>query len=398
MGAGYRIRAVVVGPGYIGPVHADALRRNGVQVVGLVGSGSERGLARADALGIPAFASLADALASGPVDCVHIATPNYLHAPLVREAIAAGKHVVCEKPLAMDAAEGEELLRLAEAAGIVHAVNFNFRFYALTRQARALVGAGDLGPVRLIHGGYLQDWLLLPTDWNWRLDPALGGDLRAVADIGSHWLDLAGFLTGQRPAAVCADLATTVPVRRKPARAVDTFANKGAAAPAGEAGEEVAIRTEDYAGVLIRFDGGAHGVMTVSQVSPGRKNRLAFEIDGEWSSLAWNSERIEELWMGHRDRPNELLQRDPALLEPDARAVSEAPGGHAEGYVETHRALFAAVYRAIAEGGPPAEPDYPTFADGLSSLRLGEAIARSARENRWIEVDSLPVPGGPADA
>lgn len=399
MGTGYRMRAVVVGPGYIGPVHADALRRNGVQVAGLVGSGSERGIARADALGIPAFASLTDALASGPVDCVHVATPNYLHAPLVREAIAAGKHVVCEKPLAMDAAEGGELLRLAEAAGVVHAVNFNFRFYALTRQARALVRAGDLGPVRLIHGGYLQDWLLLPTDWNWRLDPALGGDLRAVADIGSHWLDLAGFVTGQQPAAVCADLATTVPIRRKPARAVDTFSNKDtAASPGAGAGEEIAIRTEDYASVLIRFDGGARGVMTVSQVSPGRKNRLSFEIDGEWSSLSWNSERIEELWIGHRDRPNELLQRDPALLEPEARAVSEAPGGHAEGYVETHRALFAAVYRAIAAGGPPPEPDYPTFADGLRSLRLGEAIARSAREQRWIDVAPLPAGEGRADA
>jgi predicted dehydrogenase len=378
----------VAGPGYIGPVHADALRRNGVLVVGLVGSGSERGLARAAALNIPAFASLTDALASGPVDCVHIATPHYLHGPLVREAIAAGKHVVCEKPLAMDAAEGTELLALADAAGIVHAVNYNFRFYTLARQARAVVAAGDLGPVRLVHGGYLQDWLLLPTDWNWRLDPALGGNLRAVADIGSHWLDLVGFITGQWPVAVCADLATTVPIRRKPTRPVDTFANKHAGSAHGE-GEEVAIRTEDYASVLLRFGDGARGAMTVSQVSPGRKNRLSFEIDGEWSSLAWNSERVEELWMGHRDRPNELLQRDPALLEPEARAVSEAPGGHSEGYVETHRALFAAVYREIAAGGPTAQPDFPTFADGVRSLRFGEAIVRSAREGRWVEVDDV---------
>jgi predicted dehydrogenase len=192
----YRVRAIVVGPGYIGPVHVDALRRNGVDVVGLVGSGSDAGLTRAELLGVTAYASLTDALAAGPVDCVHIATPNYLHAPLAREAIEAGKHVVCEKPLAMDAAEGEELLALAEAAGVVHAVNFNFRFYALPRQAKAMVEAGELGPVSLIHGGYLQDWLLLPTDWNWRLDPDLGGGLRAVADIGSHWLDLMGFVTG----------------------------------------------------------------------------------------------------------------------------------------------------------------------------------------------------------
>ena len=377
------LRAVVVGPGYIGPVHADALRRNGVAVVGLVGSGSAAGQARAVALGIPYFADLAAALAAGPVDCVHVATPNALHAPLVRQALAAGKHVLCEKPLAMDAAEGAELLRLAEAAGVVHAVNFNFRFYTLTRQMRAMVDAGAIGPVRLVHGGYLQDWLLFPSDWNWRLDPKEGGALRAVADIGSHWLDLAGFVTGRQPTALCADLATVVPVHQRPTVAVETFAGKSLRP---DEYVEEAIRTEDYGSVLLRFGDDAHGVMTVSQVSAGRKNRLMLEISGATGTLAWNSERVEELWVGWRDRPNETLLRDPALLAPEARAVATAPGGHAEGYVETHRALFAAVYRSIAAGGPPANPDYPTFADGLRSLRLGEAIAASAREGRWVEV------------
>ena len=377
------LRAVVVGPGYIGPVHADALRRNGVAVVGLVGSGSAAGQARAVALGIPYFADLAAALAAGPVDCVHVATPNALHAPLVRQALAAGKHVVCEKPLAMDAAEGAELLRLAEAAGVVHAVNFNFRFYTLTRQMRAMVDAGAIGPVRLVHGGYLQDWLLFPSDWNWRLDPKEGGALRAVADIGSHWLDLAGFVTGRQPTALCADLATVVPVHQRPTVAVETFAGKGLRP---DEYVEEAIRTEDYGSVLLRFGDDAHGVMTVSQVSAGRKNRLMLEISGATGTLAWNSERVEELWVGWRDRPNETLLRDPALLAPEARAVATAPGGHAEGYVESHRALFAAVYRAIAAGGPPAQPDYPTFADGVRSLRLGEAIAASAREGRWVDV------------
>ncbi len=379
-----KLRAVVVGPGYIGPVHIDALRRNGVEVTGLVGSGSGRGIETAEELGIPAFATLTDALSSGPVDCVHIATPNYLHAPLALEAIEAGKHVVCEKPLAMTAAEGEELLRVAKDAGVVHAVNFNFRFYAMPRQARAMIRNGEIGPVRLIHGGYLQDWLLRPDDWNWRLDPALGGSLRAVADIGSHWMDLMGFVTGQHPVAVCADMATTVPVRQRPVQAAATFGGGGGAA--GER-EPIDIHTEDYASVLVRFSGGARGVFTVSQVSGGRKNSLRFEIDGEESAIAWDSERGEELWLGRRGAPSGILPRDLALLDPEARAVTTAPPGHAEGYVETHRALFAAVYRAIASGEPPEQPDYPTFADGLRSLRLCEAVARSAGDGEWVETE-----------
>jgi predicted dehydrogenase len=384
-----RPRAIVIGPGFIGSVHADALRRNGVEVAAFVGSGSEVGRQRAGEFGCGFFPSLAEALAAGEVDCVHIATPNHLHAPLAAEAIAAGKHVVCEKPLAMDAAEGEALLRQAERAGIVHAVNFNFRFYTLVRQMREMVAGGDLGPVYLIHGGYLQDWLLYETDWNWRLDPALGGNLRAVADIGSHWLDLAGFITGQKPAALCADLGTFVPVRQRPTRPVETFSGKELQP---DDYEPVAMATEDYASVLLEFDGGAKGAMTVSQVSAGRKNRLEIEISGAESSLAWTSERIEELWIGHRNRANELLLRDPPVLGLDARAVNTAPGGHAEGYIETHRALFRAVYAAIAAGGPAAEPEYPTFADGVRSLRLGDVIATSSRERRWVNLDLVIAP------
>ena len=374
-------RAVVVGPGYIGAVHADALQRIGVEVAGFVGTGTDAGRRRAESFHVPFFTSLAEALASGPVDCVHITTPNHLHAPLAREAIVAGKHVVCEKPLAIDAVEGEALLRLASHAGIVHAVNFNFRFYTLVRQMREAVRSGSLGPLYLIHGGYLQDWLLFETDWNWRLDQALGGSLRAIADIGSHWLDLVGFVTGQQPGSLCADLATFVPVRRRPTRPVETFAGKSSSP---DEYEPVSITTEDYGSVLIHFDGGARGAMTVSQVSAGRKNRLELEISGAEAAVSWTSERVEELWIGHRNQANQLLLRDPPVLSPDARAVSTAPGGHAEGYIETHRALFREVYAAIADGRPPAEPQYPTFADGVRSLRLGDAIAASAREQRWV--------------
>ncbi len=379
-----RLRAVVVGPGFIGMVHADALRRNGVEVAAFVGSGADTGRQRAEEFGTAYYPSLAEALAGERCDAVHIATPNHLHAPLALEAIAARKHVICEKPLAMDVAEGETLLRRAADAGIVHAVNFNFRFYTLVREMREAVRSGRLGEVYLIHGGYLQDWLLFASDWNWRLDPGLGGSLRAVADIGSHWLDLARFVTGQQPAALCADLATFLPVRQRPARPVETFSGK---ALAPDEYEPVDMATDDYASVLLTFDGGARGAMTVSQVSAGRKNRLELEVSGAESAMAWTSERVEELWIGHRNRANELLLRDPPALSAAAREVSTAPGGHAEGYIETHRALFRQVSAGIAAGGPPAEPDYPTFGDGVRSLRLGDAIARSAAERRWVEPD-----------
>ncbi len=361
--------------------HADALRRNGVEVVAFVGSGSDAGRARAGEFGVQFYPNLGDALRQESFDVVHITTPNHLHASLAREAMLAGKHVVCDKPLAMNAEEGAALLGVARETGVVHAVNFNFRFYTLVRQMRQLVRDGALGPLYLIHGGYLQDWLLFDTDWNWRLDPSLGGILRAVADIGSHWLDLAWFITGQRPEALVADLNTFVPVRQRPTRPVETFSGKELRP---DEYEPVAISTEDYGAVLIRFDGGARGTMRVSQVSAGRKNRLELEVSGATSSLAWTSERVEELWIGHRNRANELLLRDPPALGADARLVNTAPGGHAEGYIETHRGLFRAVYADIAKGGPSPEPDYPTCADGLRSLLLGEAILHSARQERWV--------------
>ena len=386
-----RVRAAVVGTGFIGPVHADALRRNGIDVVAFVGSGSAAGQERAAALGLPVYGSLGELFASAEVDCVHITTPNHLHAPMVKETLAAGKHVVCEKPLAMALIEGAELLRLAEEAGVVHAVNFNIRFYPLCHQARVMVQTGELGPLYLIHGRYLQDWLLQETDWNWRLDPALGGDMRAVSDIGSHWLDLMGFITGQRVTSVCADFATVIPVRKRPTVSLATFSGKELRP---DEYEERPIQTEDYASILLRFDGGARGVLTVSQVSAGRKNHLAFELNGARSSLVWNSERNEELFLGRRDGPSGLLLRDPALLAPEARAVTIAPGGHAEGFMDTFRQLYKKVYAAIGAGGPPANPDYPTFADGLKSLRLGEAIRRSAADGRWVEVNEVQGESG----
>jgi predicted dehydrogenase len=282
----------------------------------------------------------------------------------------------------MDAPQGQELLDLARQSGLVHAVNFNIRFYPQCHQARAMAQSGELGSVYLIHGKYLQDWLLKETDWNWRLEADLGGDMRAVADIGSHWLDLMTFIGGQRITDVCADFGTLLPVRKKPTKPLETFAGKELDP---EDYEEMPISTEDYASILLRFEGGAQGVLTVSQVSAGRKNHLAFEVDGSKASVAWVSERPEELWIGRRDRPSELLLRDPGLLDADARAITGYPGGHAEGFPDTFKQLYRKVYAAIEAGKPPANPDYPTFEDGVYALQLGEAILSSARHREWVE-------------
>jgi predicted dehydrogenase len=364
------IRAAVVGTGFIGVVHVEALRRLGVDVCGVVGSSPERAAAKP---GLPEpYPSFEAMLADPRVDVVHLTTPNHLHFEQARAALAAGKHVVCEKPLGMDATETAELLRLAEQSGLVHAVNFNIRYYPQCQEARARILSGEIGDVRLISGGYLQDWLLRDTDWNWRLEPALGGSLRAVGDIGSHWLDLVTYVTGRHVEAVMADLSTFIPVRRKPVGPVETFT-----ATSGET-VETPMDTEDAAGILLRLEGGARGVLTVSQVSAGRKNLLSFEIDGAEASLAWASERPEELWLGHRDRPNELMLRQRG----------DYPPGHAQGFPDTFKALYAAVYAAVAGDGAGGE--YPTFADGHEEALIGEAIARSHAEQRWVTLNPVP--------
>jgi predicted dehydrogenase len=370
------LRAGVVGTGFIGAVHVDALRRLGVEVAGVVGSSPERAAAKSLA---PAYGSYDALLADDRVDVVHLTTPNHLHHAQVKAALTAGKHVVCEKPLALTSAESGELVELAEQSGLVHCTNFNIRFYPLVQEARARVARGDVGEVWNVHGAYLQDWLLLPTDWNWRLEPEKGGELRAVADIGSHWLDLAQFVSGLDVEAVFADLATAVPVRQRPVGDVETFASADDVERV-----EAPMRTEDLAHVLVRFRGGARGSFVVSQVAAGRKNAVGFEVDGAAGSLAWNGERPEELWLGHRDEPNGILLRNPALMDPVAAARTQLPAGHAEGFADTFRELYRAVYRAVAAGEPG--DDYPTFRAGHLENVLGEAIAQSNRDQRWVEV------------
>ena len=372
------LRAGVVGTGFIGVVHVDALRRLGVEVVGVVGSSPERAAAKRVA---PVVGSYEELLADPRVDVVHLTTPNALHHEQVKAALQAGKHVVCEKPLAVTSEQSAELVELAERSGLVHCTNFNVRFYPVVQEARERIRAGELGEVWNVHGGYLQDWLALPTDWNWRLEPEKAGELRAVGDIGSHWLDLTQFVTGLRVVELLADLATAIPVRRRPKGEVETFARADDVER-----EDAPMATEDIAHILLRFENGARGSCVVSQVSTGRKNSLRFQVDGSGGALAWEGERHEELWLGRRDAPNEVLLRNPALMHPQAARRTHLPVAHAEGFAATFRELYRAVYADVARGGPAAEPDYPTFRDGHLENVLGDAVALSNRERRWVEV------------
>ncbi len=284
----------------------------------------------------------------------------------------------------MDIAESAELVRLAadaRARGQVAAVNFNIRFYPVNQHLRQAVADGDLGEVRLISGHYFQDWLLYDTDWNWRLEAEHGGALRAVGDIGSHWLDLTSFVSGERVTSVMADLTTFIPVRHQPTGPVETFSTERATETV-----ERRIRTEDVATILLRLEGGARGAVAISQLSAGRKNSLQYEIDGSAAAAAWDSETPDHLWLGHRERPNEILLRNPALMGEAGRAAAQLPGGHVEGFGDTFPALFRAVYADIARGSIPPDAPYARFEDGHEEMLVGDAVLASSREGRWVDV------------
>jgi predicted dehydrogenase len=374
----------IVGTGFIGPAHLEALRRNNVNVVGLAEATAELAAEKAALLGIgKAYESYAAMLADPEIDVIHLATPNYLHYPHAKAALEAGMHVICEKPLAMNSQQSADLVRIAQASGKVNVINFNIRFYPMAQQARSMVQSGEIGDLFILQGSYLQDWLLLENDWNWRLEPDLGGTLRAVGDIGSHWLDLMSFITGLKVKEVFADFKTFHPIRKKPLKPLETFTGK---LLAPEDYEKKPIHTEDYASILLHYENDVRGVLTVSQVSAGRKNRIYFEIDGSKSSLSWNGERPNELWIGQRSGPNQVMMKDPSLLSPEAQATVSYPGGHNEGFPDTFKQLYNKVYNYILAGDFNVKPDFPTFADGHYEQVLCEAIERSAKEGRWVEV------------
>ena len=380
----HNIHTAVVGAGFIGPVHVEALRRLGVTITGILGVDDKESNSAKEKLGLPkAYKNIDEVLGDKNVQAVHLAVPNVLHYELAKKVLGAGKHVLCEKPLAMNSKESAELVELARSRKVAAAVCYNVRFYPLNLEARMRVKNGDVGQIFAVNGSYTQDWLFYDTDYNWRVLADQGGELRAVGDIGTHWMDLIHSITGLEVEAVFADLKTVHPIRKRPKGEVQTYTGK-IGGPMQT--EPVNITTEDYAVVLFRFKGGARGSLNISQVTAGRKNCLRYEIAGSKCALAWNSESPNEIWVGRRDKANETLVRDPSLLSDTPRRFCTFPGGHNEGFPDAFKNCFRSFYEYIDAGDFSAPSLYPTFADGHREILLCEAILKSHQTEKWVSI------------
>ena len=373
----------IIGAGFIGRVHVKAARLAGARVVGVVDSSPSSSEALANDLRVDrVFDQAADLIADPDVRVVHICVPNYLHAQLVADALAAGKHVICEKPLATTSASAARLVDLAASAGLIGAVPFAYRYQPMVQEARERVLRGDIGNIQLVQGSYLQDWLFSPDQGGWRVDDRQSGRSWAFADIGSHLCDLLEWVTGQRITSLVAELDTVTPTR--PIGSFHTF--QAADEVPDEQGrsevERVDVNTEDIACVMFRMSEGALGTLTVSQVSGGRKNALWLAVDGSAASLAFDSTMSDRLWLGRPDVNSEIV-RDPAFLGPSAQRLSTLPAGHALGFIDNFAAFFADVYSAV-EGRPAA--GFPDFSDGLRTVQLTDAVLSSAEQRSWVKV------------
>ncbi|MGC2400760.1 MAG: Gfo/Idh/MocA family oxidoreductase [Acidobacteriaceae bacterium] len=375
-----KLKAAIFGTGFMGRVHTEALRRLGnVEVIGVAARTPEAARKFADAMAIErATANYQDLLADPALDAVHICTPNELHFPMAKAALQAGKHVLCEKPLASTVEEAEAMIRLAAEKKLANCTFYNVRAYPHVQNMRCMREAGELGDILAVQGTYSQDWLLYDTDWNWRIE---SGPSRTFADIGTHWCDLVEYITGQRITSLCADLSTFLTKRKKPRGSVETFSGK-TLQPSEY--DEVPIKTEDFGAMIFSLGKRAKGSLTVSQVSAGRKNRLFVEIFGTKASVAWNTEFQDELWIGHRNSPNEIVIKDPSLLPEGAKSFADLPGGHSEGYDDVFKQIFRRFYRRVAD--PQAPIEYPTFEDGIRQLRVLDAVLASSQKRAWVEV------------
>jgi predicted dehydrogenase len=375
-----KLKVAIFGIGFMGRVHTEALRRLGnIEVAGVAARTADAARKFADNLGIErSTGDYHDLLADGEISAVHICTPNALHFPMAQAALQAGKHVLCEKPLASTIAEAETMTALANQKGLAHCTLYNVRAYPQVQNIRRMCEAGELGEVQVVQGTYSQDWLLYDTDWNWRIE---SGPSRTFADIGTHWCDLAEHITGRRITSLCADLKTFHTTRKKPKGSVETFAGK-TLRPSEY--EEVKVTTEDFGAMIFSMNESTKGSLTVSQISVGRKNRLFIEVFGSKASAAWDAERPDELWIGHRNSPNEILIKDPSLLREGAQGYADLPGGHSEGYDDTFKQIFRRFYRRVADGNAPIE--YPTFEDGIRQLRVLDAVVESSQKRAWVQV------------
>lgn len=379
-----KVKVGIIGAGFIGPAHVEALRRLGyIEVAAIADINSGTAKDKASKLSIDkSYGDYRKLLKNSEIDVVHICTPNHLHYSIAKQAISAGKHIVCEKPLALNPEEGKELVELIGKTDLVGALHFNNRFYPLIQQARSMITTGGLGDILAVNGSYQQDWLFYDTDYNWRLEPEFNGNSRAIADIGSHWMDTIEYITGLKIEKVIADFCTFFPYRKKPFKEMETFTGK---IQKSSKYKKIKIDTEDYAAVLLRFNGRAHGSLTVNQVAAGRKNRLAFEIYGTKKSISWNSEEPNHIWIGNRDSENRLLIKDPSLLDKYARKYAAYPGGHTEGFPDASKQLFNNVYECIIDGNI-GNADFPNFKDGYRELVICDAIVKSSRTGNWEEV------------
>jgi predicted dehydrogenase len=378
------IKTAIFGTGFMGRVHLEAVRRvEAVQAAAIAGRNETAARKLGDAFSIPSVDDYREVLRDPAIDAVHICTPNAQHFSMAKDALQAGKHVICEKPLTTTAAEAEELVELAAKKGVRNCTCHNLRYYPMVQQMRRMREAGDLGDILVLQGTYSQDWLLYDTDWNWRVETKAGGASRCMADIGSHWFDMAEHITGMRVTSLCADLQTFHPTRKQPKHSVETFANK---LKGPEDYIETPVDTEDFGAVVFRMGGRTRGCMSASQVSAGRKNGLSIEIYGTKSSVAWNQERPDELWQGNRDVANEIYIKDPSLLKPGARSYADLPGGHSEGYDDTFKQVFRRFYASIGKGDPP---EYPQFVDGLRQMKILNSVLESNQKRGWVDVPGM---------
>ncbi len=374
----YNKSVAVIGTGFIGPVHVEALRRLGISVKGMLGSSPEKSSLAAESMGLPVgYSSLEELLKDEEIGSVHITSPNKYHFEQVKKSLEAGKHVMCEKPLTMNSKESAQLVEIASDSGLISGVNYNIRYYPLNIEAR--VRAQKMESIHEIYGGYVQDWLLKKDDYNWRVMSDISGPLRAVGDIGTHWLDLVTFITGKTIESVCADLYIIHPVRKRPLGEVKTFSNETLSEL-----EDVHIDTEDGGNILIRFSDGSRGNLRVSQVAAGRKNRISYEICGSEDTIAWDGESPNNLWIGKRDYMNQELIKNPAIQSFESNYVTNYPGGHAEGFPDSHKQCFRSFYDKI--NGKKTIVPHPSFSDGHKEMLLCDAILESSKASAWVKI------------